>query len=166
MRNIILIGMPGCGKTTIGKRLSTELGLNFIDLDDYVVKKNNMTIPEMFQQSEEFFRDKESEAVDDMKEYKSSIISTGGGVIKHSKNMDVLKQCGYVVFIDREPEKIIEAVNISTRPLLKEGKKKIFTIYEERYSLYKKYCNITIDNNGEINSTIEKLKELIESIDV
>lgn len=165
MKNIILIGMPGCGKTTIGKKLGAEIGVDFIDLDDYVINKNNMTIPEIFKLGEEFFRNKESEAVNAVKGYKNTIISTGGGVVKRSKNMDVLRAVGYVVFIDREPEKIIEAVDISTRPLLKDGREKIVTLYKERYSLYKKYCDVIIDNNGAINSTVEKLKELIKSIE-
>lgn len=165
MKNIIFIGMPGCGKTTIGKELSKELGLNFIDLDNYIEKKNNITIPEMFLKSEEYFRNKESEAVDDVKKFESTIISTGGGVVKRWTNMNVLIECGYIIFIDRKPENIIETLNITNRPLLIGGKEKLFNIYNERYDLYKKYSNLIIDNNGEITTTIERIKEVIANLD-
>jgi len=166
LNNIILIGMPGCGKTSFGKEISEEQGLNFIDLDEYLVEKNGMTIDEMFENGEEFFRDRESEAVKDMVSVKNTIIATGGGVVKRKKNMDILKSCGYLVFIHREPEKIIESVDTSTRPLLKDGKEKIYSLYNERYDLYKKYANVTLDNNGTKEAIIKKFREILKNLPV
>lgn len=161
MQNIILIGMPGSGKSTIGKKISDELGMDFIDLDHYIVEKNNMTIEEMFQIGEDFFRDRESEAVRDMNDKGNTMISTGGGVVKRLENMKYLKEYGYIIFINRSPEKIIETLDTDTRPLLKSGKEKIFQIYDERIQLYEKYCDSLIDNNGNINDTINTLKRTI-----
>lgn len=161
MKNIILIGMPGCGKSTLGRLLSDELGLEFIDLDEYVVEKNNMIIEEMFQRGEKFFRDKESEVVRDMQEKKNAIISTGGGVIKRLENINCLKRYGYIIFINRSPEKIIETIDTDMRPLLKSGREKIFQLYDERIHLYEKYCDAIIENNGNINTTINELKGII-----
>lgn len=166
MKNIILIGMPGCGKTTIGKKLSEELGFKFIDLDEYVEKKNSMTIPDMFKVSEEFFRLKETEAVIDMKSYENCIISTGGGVVKNNKNMEILKQCGKVIFINRDTDKIVKTLDSSSRPLLKDGKDKIFKIYEERINLYNLYCDVKIDNNEEIIDVLNTLKKIILNLDI
>lgn len=164
MNNIILIGMPGCGKTSFGKELSEDQGLNFIDLDEYLVEKNGMTIEEMFENGEEFFRDRESEAVKDMVSVKNTIIATGGGVVKRKKNIDILKSCGYLVFIHRKPEKIIESVDTSTRPLLKDGKEKIYSLYNERYDLYKEYADVTLDNNGTKEDVIKKLMEILKDL--
>ncbi|MEG1256117.1 shikimate kinase [Clostridium sp.] len=164
LNNIILIGMPGCGKTSFGKELSEDQGLNFIDLDEYLVEKNGMTIEEMFENGEEFFRDRESEAVKDMVSVKNTIIATGGGVVKRKKNIDILKSCGYLVFIHRKPEKIIESVDTSTRPLLKDGKEKIYSLYNERYDLYKEYADVTLDNNGTKEDVIKKLMEILKDL--
>lgn len=166
MNNIILIGMPGCGKTSLGKKASEELGLDFLDLDDYVVDRNGMTIEEMFSRSEDFFRDKESSVVREMTGYKNTIISTGGGVIKRKENMDVLKSCGYIVFIHRIPEKIIENVDTETRPLLKDGKERIYNLYRERKDLYVLYADKILYNNDSEEEAVKKLIEIVKEYGV
>lgn len=164
MKNIVLIGMPGCGKSTIGKLLSKETGFKFLDLDDYVMESNDMTIEEMFEHGEEFFRDKETKAVKEVSENLGIIISTGGGVIKRKENMLNLKRNGTIIFIDRSPEKIIQTLDNSVRPLLKDGVKRIFDLYKERYKLYINYSDKTVENNGNINEVISKVKDMIPSI--
>lgn len=161
MKNIVLIGMPGCGKSTIGKILSREIGLKFIDLDEYIVEVNNMTIDEMFQQGEDFFRAKETEVAKVASKEINAIISTGGGIIKRDKNMGYLKDNGFIIFIDRSPEKIIGTIDNLGRPLLKAGKERIYNLYDERIILYNKYCDIKIDNNGDIEQVIFNIKSLI-----
>ena len=99
MENIILVGIMGCGKTTISKLLSEKLKMPVIDMDEYIEKKYQCTIPEMFNISEEYFRDRESEACLDMAKLDGYIISTGGGVIKRKKNREILKQAGKVFYI-------------------------------------------------------------------
>ena len=86
MKNIILVGIMGCGKTTISKLLSEKLKMPVIDMDKYIEKKYQCTIPDMFAISEEYFRDRESEACLDMAKLDGYIISTGGGVIKRKEN--------------------------------------------------------------------------------
>ena len=161
MKNIVLIGMPGCGKSTIGRLVNSETGLRFIDLDDYIVESNHMSIEEMFNQGEEFFRDKETEAVKEASRNLGAIISTGGGVIKREENMERLKKNGVIIFIDRSPEKIIETLDDSVRPLLKDGVKRIFALYKERYELYKKYSDIVIFNNEELEKSVNEVKDII-----
>lgn len=161
MNNIILIGLSGCGKTCLGNTISKDEGLKFIDLDEYVEEKNNMTIKEMFNISEEFFRDKESEVVKEVSKMNNTIISTGGGVIKRKENMDILSQSGCIIFIDRTPENIIDTLDISNRPLLKEGKEKLYDLHKERYEIYKKYAQVIVDNNGNKERTINNLKNII-----
>ncbi len=161
MKNIVLIGMPGCGKSTIGRLVNSETGLRFIDLDDYIVKSNHMSIEEMFNQGEEFFRDKETEAVKEISRDSGVIISTGGGVIKREENMERLKNNGVIIFVDRSPEKIIETLDDSVRPLLKDGVKRIFDLYKERYELYKKYSDIVIFNNEELEKSVNEVKDII-----
>ncbi len=90
MNNIILIGLSGCGKTCLGNIISSDEEISFIDLDEYIEEKNNMTIKEMFSISEEYFRDRETEAVKQVSKLENTLIATGGGVIKRKENMDAL----------------------------------------------------------------------------
>jgi len=163
LNNIILIGLSGCGKTCLGNIISKEEELSFIDLDKYIEEKNSMTIKEMFNISEEFFRDRETEAVKEASKLENTLIATGGGVIKRKENMDTLAKNGCIIFIDRKPENIIETLDTSNRPLLKGGKEKLYDLHEERYELYKKYAHITVDNNDNKEKAINTLKDIIKT---
>ncbi|WP_194191135.1 shikimate kinase [Clostridium chrysemydis] len=155
---IILIGMPGCGKTTIGKVLARELNYNFYDMDEYIEEKNNKTIKEIFNKSEEEFRNLETKACEELINKKRVVISTGGGVITRDKNVEILKD-GIIVFINRPLSKILEDVDVSNRPLLKGGKERLYKLYDERFLKYRKASNIEIVNEGFLRDTIDKLEE-------
>ena len=124
MDNIFLIGMPGCGKTTIAKELAKILGYAFLDADEVIVKRAGKTIPELFAVSEEHFRDAEHEAMVYLSKKEKTIIACGGGVIKRRENMTAIQKTGKVFFINRPLKDIIASVETSTRPLLKDGKAK------------------------------------------
>lgn len=159
--NIILVGMPGCGKSTIGEKLAEKLNYDFCDLDDYIVEKEDMTIDQMFEHGEEYFRDIESSGVRDIVNWNKTVIATGGGVIKRLENIDVLKENGFIIFIDRPIEQIISDVDTDIRPLLKDGKERLYNLLEERYELYKNCCNIRVINDSDIDKLIEKITEKI-----
>ncbi len=145
--NIVIIGMPGSGKTTVGSLLSKKLNLNFIDMDEYIVQKEKKSVADMFVISEEHFRNAETECAKELGKKNSVVISTGGGVVKRKENMDYLKQNSFIVFLNRPVEKIISDINTETRPLLKESINNIYKLYNERIHLYKKYCNVEILND-------------------
>ena len=86
--NIVLIGIMGAGKTTVGKILSERLNRTFIDTDDYVVKKNNMSIKDMFDYGEEYFRKCESDTIKDVSRLQDVVISCGGGIVSKKENID------------------------------------------------------------------------------
>ncbi len=154
---IILIGMPGCGKTTIGKILAKELSYNFYDMDNYIEKMEGKSIKELFNDSEERFREAETKACMELIKKKRCVIASGGGVIKKDINIDILKS-GIIIFINRPNEKIIGDIDISNRPLLKEGKEKLYKLYNERFYKYKNACDIEILNEGFIRDTINLTK--------
>jgi shikimate kinase len=158
-RNIVLIGMPGAGKTTIGKMLYEKLDLKFVDVDEFIVEESGKTIPELFDVSESHFRDVESRAVKKLSMGNSSIIATGGGVIKNKENIEELKKQGIIVFIDRPLKNIAGDVEISKRPLLKDGVQKLYDLYDERYELYKKHSDFHIMNDCEIEDVANKIIE-------
>lgn len=157
MKNIVLIGMPGSGKSTIGLMVSQKLCMKFIDMDEHIEKKEHKTIKELFAISEECFRDAETRCAEELSKMDSCIISAGGGIIKRKENIDFLKQSSTIVFINRSVEDIVGDIDMSTRPLLKDGIKKVYDLYDERIKLYKSYCDIEILNDGSIQEAVNKI---------
>lgn len=147
-KNIVLIGMPGCGKTTVGKELAERLKIPFCDMDEYIVTNEGKNIPEIFEKGEEYFRELETKTADRVSAVCPQVISTGGGVVKKPVNIEILKNNGIIFFINRPIEDIANDVDIKTRPLLKDGTEKLYELYKERYSLYKKYCDYEIENKS------------------
>lgn len=157
MKNIVLIGMMGCGKTTIAKLLSKKLNRKYIDIDDYLVEKYQMTISEMFEISEENFREKETLCCQEVGMLKGTIISTGGGVIKNKKNIDALHQNGLILYVDRPIAHIYNDIDVSSRPLLKDGPEKLYELYEQRHQLYLQFCDYHIYNDGSLAEIVDKI---------
>lgn len=153
--NIVLIGMPSAGKTTIGKMLADRLGKEFVDLDDVVIEKAGMRIPAIFEKSgEEGFRALETEVAIDLAKKNNLIIATGGGTIKHKVNMDYLRQNGITIFIDRDVDKLISSD--PNRPLSK-SKDALLKMHEERHPLYVKYAAYIAVNNTAIEATVDEI---------
>ena len=133
-------------------------------MDNYIERKTDKKISELFEKGENYFRDIESLACEELSKNKNVIISTGGGVIKRKENIDFLKENGIVIFIDRSVDDIIGDVDISKRPLLKEGKEKVLKLYEERYLLYKNYADEIVVNNKNIEDTKNKIIDIYNNL--
>jgi shikimate kinase len=155
-KNIVLTGIMGCGKTTIGRILSEKLRIEFIDLDQYIEQKwGNIT--ELFKKGEEYFRDIESQSVVEVSNKDGVVIATGGGVVKRNENVIALKKNGLIFFIDRPLEDILSDIDTSERPLLKEGKDRLIQIFKKRYNLYISTCDVHIKNTGDIQSILDEV---------
>ena len=144
-KNIVLIGMPGSGKTAVGKVLADKIMYKFVDVDSVIEEKFDK-IFSLFLKGEQHFRDIESKAVEIVSEMKKTVIATGGGVVLSKKNMEMLSANGIIVFVDRELEDIVNDIDCSRRPLLADGKQKLADLYSKRYELYKEYADIHITN--------------------
>lgn len=160
-KNIVLIGMPGCGKSTIGKILAHKLNYKYIDSDCCIEEKSGKSIEDLFKIGENHFREIESEVIREVSNEKMAVISTGGGVIKNSVNVELLRENGLVVFIDRPIENIASDINMSARPLLKEGTVRLYELYKERYESYKESCDIKIINDTSIEHVVKRIEEFI-----
>lgn len=161
MKNIVLIGMPGSGKTTISYALHKKTGWPVIDLDEYLVSKKQMSISDMFAISEEYFRSLETEVCKELKNTKGKILSCGGGVVLKEENIAYLRENGIVCLLNRDLEKIIQDIDYASRPLLSSGKHVLYAIYEARWPLYIKSADVIIDNNGTIENTLNQIEKLM-----
>lgn len=162
-KNIVLTGIMGCGKTTVGYMLASCLGMEFIDLDHYIEKKWGK-IPDLFLHGEEHFRDIESLAAEEAANSENAVIATGGGIIKREKNIIALKANGIVFFIDRPIEDILMDIEISERPLLYGGKEKILEIFSKRYPKYVEICDFHIKDARYIKSVVNEIMEIYKSL--
>lgn len=157
IENIVLIGMPGCGKSTIGRKLASRTGKTFVDLDKVIEQEASMTIPEIFSKyGEDHFRMLETEAAKKVGKEKGQVIATGGGVILKPENMKALSQNGRVVFMDRP----LRFLATKGRPLSKD-KKALETMYEIRFPLYNKYGQVKIGLTKSIGNNVNKLMSLL-----
>ena len=157
MRNIVLIGMPGSGKTTLGRYLAEMLGRDFIDADPEIEKDAGKTIPELFAVSEDHFREQEMKTTRRLAKLKNKVLAMGGGVVLRQENITALKENGLLLFIDRSPEDIIGDVDTETRPLLAAGRRRIYDLYAQREALYRKAADITVVNKGELKEVLRRL---------
>ena len=142
-RNIVLIGMPGCGKTSIGIELAKLMDRDFFDSDDYVTKRTGKTIPAIFDEDgEDSFRNMETEALRELCKRSGLIIATGGGVVKRPENLRIIRQNGTIVFLDRD----IDELSTSGRPL--SQKNGIAALAAERLAIYKQWGEHVVEVKG------------------
>lgn len=157
---IILIGFMGAGKTTVGRNISKKFNLDFIDMDNEIEKKENCSIPEIFDKyGEKYFRSLETQLLKELTTKENVIISTGGGIVTKDENLDILINEKKVIYLDATPETIIKHVSneINQRPLLKNSldiKKTIGELLNQRKEKYKAASDIVIDVN---NKNIEEV---------
>lgn len=158
MKNIILIGMPGCGKSTIGKILAKKLNMKLFDCDSVFEKTFNIKTSDFFAiHGEEAFRDEETNLLSSLVKQNGVIISTGGGCVERDENKDILQNGGTVIFINRPVEVIHRNIRTTFRPLLAKDKNKLFELYDRRFSKYKDFCHTEIENTGTLMSTVHKI---------
>lgn len=162
--NVILIGLMGAGKTSIGKQVADIMGFGFIDMDEYIEQRENKSISDLFAVSEEHFRSIETEVAKELGSKQNSVISTGGGVVKSEINMKYLSnQDNVVVYIKRQPEEILKDIDVSNRPLLKQNPDYLFDIYNERKELYEKYADLVLENDSSEEDAVNKLVSLLKN---
>jgi shikimate dehydrogenase len=152
MSNIVLIGMPGCGKSTIGKIAARKLKRRFIDTDALIEKKTGKFIPDIFSEDgEEAFRRIESEVICEIGKLSGAVIATGGGAVTWEENYRHLKQNGTVFFIERE----LCLLESEGRPLSKSGD--LREMYARRLPLYERFADIKIQNNASPEAAADKI---------
>lgn len=157
MKNIVLVGMPGCGKSTVGKALAKRLSRPFFDADEEIVKRAGKPIPEIFKTAGEAgFRKIETEVLFDLCRQSGAVIATGGGAVTVPKNHDILRQNSLVVFLNRD----ISVLPTNGRPLSQQND--LGEMFRKRLPLYRAVCDFEIDGNGKIQTVTDRIMEVYE----
>ena len=156
MQNIVLIGMPGCGKSTVASLLAEQLGRELVDADAEIGKLAGKTIPEIFaQDGEEVFRKLETEVLSELGKKSQLVIATGGGCVTKMRNYRLLHQNGSIFWLERD----LAQLPTEGRPLSQATK--LQEMYAARKPLYEAFADHRIDNNGPVEETIHKIISLL-----
>ena len=154
MKNLVLIGMPGSGKTTIASALAEKTGRPVFDSDEEIVKKAGMSIPEIFSKDGEGrFRELESEVLAELGKASGTIISTGGGCVTRERNYPLLHQNGTILWIQRA----IGDLPREGRPLSAGDLQKM---YELRKPMYERFSDFTVVNDGSVECLVQRIDEM------
>lgn len=155
--NVVLIGMPGCGKSAVGRTLAKRLGRPLLDADGEIEKEAGMTIPAIFEaEGEAGFRRRETAVLSQLGKGSGAIIATGGGCVTVPENYPLLHQNGTIVWLKRDLSKLPSA----GRPL--SLKNSAATLYAQRKEKYESFADIAVDNNGPLSETIDRITEALQ----
>ena len=148
--SVYLIGLPGCGKSVLGRTLARDAGLPFTDLDTDIVTAADMPIPQFFaERGEAAFRDLETRVLHLASITEAQVIATGGGIILREDNVARMRATGIVLWIDRPLERILSDVRQDTRPLLAgDARERLMALHAAREPLYRAAAHLRLVNTG------------------
>lgn len=157
MENTVLIGMPGCGKSTVGKLLADRLGKEFADADALIQETAGMPIPEIFaRDGEEGFRSIETQVLRELGKRSGLVIATGGGCVTREENYPPLHQNGTIFWLQRD----IDKLPTDGRPLSQAGR--LSDMYAVRKGMYQRFADQTVDNNGSAEEAVHQILEVLK----
>ena len=154
MQNIVLIGMPGCGKSTVGKLLAEALGREFCESDALVEREAALSIPELFRrEGEAGFRKRETAALAELGKHSGAVIATGGGCVTRQENYPLLHQNGVIVRLQRQLDRLPR----EGRPISLQSD--IGELYERRRPFYERFADLSISNDGTPEETVRAIMD-------
>ena len=163
MKNLVLIGMMGCGKSTVGRLLARKLGRELVDTDQYIEEKTGRTIPEIFaQEGEDFFRELERAAGETLAARRDLVIACGGGLPTRSAAIAPLKESGTVLFLRRDPGEIYDKVSMGSRPLGQEGRAAFLARYAAREPVYLSWADAVVEVQATPVETVKQILEVLK----
>lgn len=163
MKNIVLIGMMGCGKSTIGKLLAERLGRELVDTDALIEAREGRSIPDIFaQEGEGYFRDQELGVSEELARRRDLIIACGGGLPLKPDCIGSLKYSGTVVWLRRDPAQAYDAMDISGRPLAQQGREAFLARFAQREPIYRQWADLIVEDFSSPEATLNAVLEGIK----
>ena len=164
--HIFLVGMAGAGKTSLGRRLATNLNLPFIDTDQRVSEIMGMSVIEIFQSfGEAFFRNAESGVLMELVGKPPCVVSTGGGLPTVQENVQLMQNLGIIIHVDRPLDQILSDIKMERRPTLIGGShENVIDQYNERMGYYRACADYRLDNSHGFAVGLQTLTQMIESL--
>ncbi len=165
MENIYLIGMPGCGKSSLGKEVAKRLNMEFIDTDEATILNAGVkSMNELFTtHGVAKFRQMERQVIKDISAKTNYIVSTGGGAILDSENCSVMINTGRVVFVDVNLTTLRKRIDVNDRPLVKDIDQALENLYFHRIDKYRTSATDTFDNNGGLDESTDAFINMVQS---
>lgn len=165
-RHIFLIGMPGCGKSSLGRRAAGDLRLNYMDTDQRIERTLQCNTTEIFNRyGEQGFRNAETNMLIQLTREAPSIVSTGGGTVMREVNRAIMRNHGVIVLIDRPLQEIMGDIKLSRRPLLaRKGLGEVERLYHERIDTYRRVADAVLDNSQGYHAGLYGLERLIRTM--
>lgn len=164
--NLYFIGMPNCGKNKFASRIGGILSMPHTDTDELVMERCGKSIDRIFDEDgEPAFREAESAVLEELAYRGGTVAATGGGIITVERNIKVLKNSGFVVFLDRSIDGLVRA-KIRNRPLIRQGSAAVTALYRERIDIYRSTADLTVDPDagGSISAVIRAYKHALRQI--
>ena len=162
-KNIVLIGMMGCGKTTIGQLLAEKLGRQLVDTDAMIEQREGCSISEIFAtKGEGHFRDLEQTVSEELGRAEGLIVACGGGLPLRPDCIGALKNTGTVVWLRRDPAQTYDGLDVSGRPLAQQGKQAFVARFEQRAPIYGRWADIVIEEFSSPETTLQTLLEVLK----
>lgn len=162
-RHVFLIGMPGCGKSSLGKRVAGNLRVPYVDMDQRISDAVGCTVSEMFERyGEQAFRNAETNTLIQLTRETPSLVSTGGGTVLRENNRAIMRNSGVIVLIDRPLEEIMGDIKLDRRPLLaQKGLGEVERLYHERIDIYRSVADFVMDNSNGYHAGLRGLEQIM-----
>ena len=162
-KNIVLIGMMGCGKSTVGTLLARALDRELVDTDHLIEEREGRSIPDIFaSEGEGYFRDRELEISQELAAQSGLVIACGGGLPLRQDCMAALKGSGTVFFINRDPGVIYDTVSMKHRPLGQGGREDFLERFARREPVYRQWADYVIQGHSEAVEAAQRILEVLK----
>ena len=165
-KHIFVIGMPGSGKSSLGKKVASNLGLPYVDTDQRIEQAFGCPTREIFERyGEAAFRSAETNVLIQFTRETGSLVSTGGGMVLREENREIMRNHGVIVLVDRPLEEIMGDIKLNRRPLLaQKGLPEVERLYYERIDTYRSLADAVLDNGHGYYAGVNGMEKLIRTL--
>lgn len=162
-RHIFIIGMPGCGKSSLGRKVANTMGLNYVDTDARIEQAAGCPVTQIFEKyGEQAFRAAETNVLIQLTREPGSLVSTGGGMVMRPENLAIMRNHGIILLVDRPLEEIMGDIKLNRRPMLAaKGLPEVERLYHERIDTYRAAADVVLDNSHGYYAGLAGMEKII-----